>query len=271
DICLMGTGCITSQGNRNLADFFVITIDSTGAAEIVYDDTSNGLIQTAAGLVEPPHFVDHPGAGVITIARQSSGLGLFGTAVTGPSNAPVGGLNDPPGDALFPVIGGSDQRGTDVVGTSMQLSPDGGTLNETARVIDLSNPCSVTIAVRVGDIGMTPAKAATSLLEEVGGYALAATIPEGAENNATAESDTVPLEIDGVCCYNFKAAVQNGPPPPCRTAAGNGDINSANQGKASFSIDKTHCHDIGKGTLQAQDASANMNFQATEFQSVVFN
>ena len=359
DICLMGTGCITSQGNRNLADFFVITIDSTGAAEIVYDDTSNGLIQTAAGLVEPPHFVDHPGAGVITIARQSSGLGLFGTAVTGPSNAPVGGLNDPPGDALFPVIGGSDQRGMDVVGTSMQLSPDGATLNVTARVIDLSNPagtaaaivattnlqyvtrwqlgdtlyyaamentsanqpsyyagkvqsidlcsvsacfphvltypepvfggtaepgtincparpsasnpCSVTIAVRVGDIGMTPAKAATSLLEEVGGYALAATIPEGAENNATAESDTVPLEIDGVCCYNFKAAVQNGPPPPCRTAAGNGDINSANQGKASFSIDKTHCHDIGKGTLQAQDASANMNFQATEFQSVVFN
>src|SRR5207302_1195740 len=73
DICLMGSACITSQGNRNLADFFVITIDSTGAAEIVYDDTSNGLIQTAAGLVEPPHFVDHPGAGVITIARQSSG------------------------------------------------------------------------------------------------------------------------------------------------------------------------------------------------------
>src|SRR5438094_872832 len=359
DICLMGTGCITSQGNRNLADFFVITIDSTGAAEIVYDDTSNGLIQTAAGLVEPPHFVDHPGAGVITIARQSSGLGLFGTAGTGPSNAPVGGLNDPPGDALFPVIGGSDQRGMDVVGTSMQLSPDGATLNVTARVIDLSNPagtaaaiaattnlqyvtrwqlgdtlyyaamentpanqpsyyagkvqsidlcsvsacfphvltypepvfggtaepgtincparpsasnpCSVTIAVRVGDIGMTPANAATSLLEEVGGYALAATIPEGAENNATAESDTVPLEIDGVCCYNFKAAVQNGPPPPCRTAAGNGDINSASQGKASFSIDKTRCHDIGKGTLQAQDASATMNFQATEFQSVVFN
>ena len=134
-----------------------------------------------------------------------------------------------------------------------------------------SNPCSVTIAVRVGDIGMTPAMAAKSLLEEVGGYALAATIQEGAENNASAESDTVPLEIDGVCCYNFKAAVQNGPPPPCRTAAGNGDINSARQGKASFSMDKTRCHDIGTGTLQAQDAGANMNFQASDFQSVVFN
>src|SRR5207248_3732074 len=147
DICLMGTGCITSQGNRNLADFFVITIDSTGAAEIVYDDTSNGLIQTAAGLVEPPHFVDHPGAGVITIARQSSGLGLFGTAVTGPSNAPVSGLADPSGDALFPVIGGNVQRGMDILGSSMQLSADGGTLNVSTRVIDLSNPAGTAAAI----------------------------------------------------------------------------------------------------------------------------
>ena len=359
DICLMGTGCITSQGNRNLADFFVVTIDSTGAAEIVYDDTSNGLIQTAAGLVEPPHFVDHPGAGVITIARQSSGLGLFGTAVTGPSNAPVSGLADPSGDALFPVIGGGGQSGMDILGTSLQLSDDHRFLNVTTKVVDLSNPtgttaaiagttnlqyvtrwqfgntiyyaamentaanrpsfyagkaqsidlcsvsacfphvltypephfggnaesgtincpatpspsnpCSVTIAVRVGDIGMASATSATSLLEEVGGYALAATIQEGAENNATAESDTVPLEIDGVCCYNFKAAVQNGPPPACHEADGNGDIHSAGKGKASFSMDKDHCEDLDKDDLRAQDAGANMNFQATEFQSVVFN
>jgi len=33
---------------------------------------------------------------------------------------------------------------------------------------------------------------------------MAAAIEEGAEDNATAQSDTVPLEIDGVCCYNFK-------------------------------------------------------------------
>ena len=357
DICLMGTGCITSQGNRNLADFFEINIDSTGAAEIVYDDTSNGLIQPA--FTPTSGLVDHSGAGVITIARQSSGLGLYGTAVTGPSNAPVGSLADPAGDALFPVIGGANVKGMDVVGTSLQLSADGSTLSVTARVIDLSNPaatalaiagtsnlqyvtrwqfgntlyyaamentpanqpsyysgkvqsldlcsvsacfphvltypepgfggtaesgtvtcpampsasnpCSVTIEVRVGDIGMASATAATSLLEEVGTYAMASSILEGAETNATAESDTVPLEIDGVCCYNFKAAVQNGPTPPCRTAAGTGHIKSASQGKASFSIDKTRCHDIGTGTLQAQDAGANMSFQAIDFQSVVFN
>lgn len=359
DICLMGTGCIASQGNRNLADFFVVTIDSTGAAEIVYDDTSNGLIQTAAGFVAPPQFVDHPGAGVITIARQSGGMGLFGTAVTGPSNAPVSGLTDPSGDALFPVIGGSERTGMDILGTSLQLSDDGRFLNVTTRVIDLSNPaatalsiagtnflqyvtrwqfgntifyaamentaanrptfyagkaqsidlcsvsacfphvitypephfggnaeqgtiscpatpsvsdpCSLTIAVRVGDVGMTPATAATSLLEEVGSYALASTILQGAETNATAESDTVPLEIDGVCCFNFKASVQNGPPPPCHEADGNGDIHSTGKGKASFSMDKDHCEDLDPEDLHAQDAGANMNFQSTEILSAEFN
>ena len=35
DICLSGTGCITTQGNRNLADFFEVTIDHSGAAMIV--------------------------------------------------------------------------------------------------------------------------------------------------------------------------------------------------------------------------------------------
>jgi hypothetical protein len=59
----------------------------------------------------------------------------------------------------------------------------------------------VTISVNVADIGNPTA---ASLLEEVGGYAMAAAIQEGAEDNASAQSDTVPLEIDGVCCYNFK-------------------------------------------------------------------
>jgi hypothetical protein len=38
----------------------------------------------------------------------------------------------------------------------------------------------------------------------VGAYSLAAAIQEGAEDNVSAQTDTVPLEIDGVCCYNFK-------------------------------------------------------------------
>src|SRR5206468_11302601 len=45
DVCLAGTGCIAQTGNRNLADFFGVTIDLTGAAEILYDDTSKKQVQ----------------------------------------------------------------------------------------------------------------------------------------------------------------------------------------------------------------------------------
>ncbi|HMC72566.1 MAG TPA: hypothetical protein VKJ07_25660, partial [Mycobacteriales bacterium] len=64
-----------------------------------------------------------------------------------------------------------------------------------------TGPCTLTIHVRTADVGGPTGK---SLLESVGAYAMAAALQEGAEDNVTAQSDTVPLEIDGVCCYNFK-------------------------------------------------------------------
>src|SRR5205823_10799347 len=106
DICLQGTGCITSQGNRNLADFFVITIDARGAAQIVYDDTSNGLVQPGF-TPQNQQLVDHAGAGVITIAQQSAGPGLFGTNISGPSNSRVTGLSRVRGCAASPGLGRS--------------------------------------------------------------------------------------------------------------------------------------------------------------------
>src|SRR5438132_4285420 len=138
DVCLQGSACIASQGNRNLADFFVITIDNSGAAEIVYDDTSNRLVQPPGTCTV--QVADHCGAGVITIARQSSGPGLFGTNVSGPSNAPTIGITDNFGDALFPVIGGTNVPGMDILSNSIGLS--GKTLTLTTRVVDLSNPAA---------------------------------------------------------------------------------------------------------------------------------
>ncbi|TMF50106.1 MAG: hypothetical protein E6I21_09850 [Chloroflexi bacterium] len=286
DVCLQGSACIASQGNRNLADFFVVNIDNSGAAEIVYDDTSNKLVQAPGTCTV--QVADHCGAGVITIARQSSGLGLFGTKVSGPSNSPVSGLSDPAGDARYSVIGGSNQAGMDIRSSQLSFSPNGSTLNITMQVTDLAHPattigsiagatnvqyvtrwqmgntvyyaamennalnqpifyagamktidlcsvsacfphvltypepgagptftgkaetgsincttspCTLTISVKVGDVG---GPTGASLLESVGAYSLAAAIQEGAEDNASAESDTVPLEIDGVCCYNFR-------------------------------------------------------------------
>jgi hypothetical protein len=146
DICLQGSGCITSQGNRNLADFFTVTIDQTGAAQIIYDDTSNGLVQpdfTPTG----NQTVDHAGAPLATVIRQSSGLGLFGQPVSGTSNAPVSGISDPAGDALYPVIGGTNVPGMDILSSALRLSSNGQTLTATAKVADLSHPASTAAAI----------------------------------------------------------------------------------------------------------------------------
>jgi hypothetical protein len=289
DICLQGSGCVQSQGNRNLADFFEVTIDQTGAAEIVYDDTSNGLVQPGF-TPDNQQLVDHAGAPLVTVARQSSGPGLYGTAVSGSPKAPVTGLTDPSGDALYPVIGGTNVAGMDVVGTALSLSKDRRTLTVTTKVADLSdpaatvsavpgttslqyvtrwqmgntiffaamqdspaaaptfyagraqsvdlcsvsacfphvltypepgftggspetgslscpaapsatNPCVITIKVNTADVG---SPAGPGLLEEVGSYAMAASHPQGATTNAQALADNVPLEVDGVCCWNFR-------------------------------------------------------------------
>lgn len=356
DVCLMGTACISSQGNRNLADFFEVNIDRTGAAEIVYDDTSNKLVQGNQCTVQ---VADHCGAGVITVARQSSGPGLFvGTTLSGPSNAPVSGMIDRAGDALFPVIGGQNQRGMDI--RSSQLRLDGQALTVTMQVVDLSNPagtinaitgttnvqyvtrwqmgnivyyaamentaanlpsfyagaaqsidlcsvsacfphvitypesgvgptftgkaetgsincpaspsadnpCTLTIRVNVADVG---GPTANSLLEEVGGYALAASIQEGAETNVSAQTDTVPLEIDGVCCYNFKASVQNGGPGPCHKGDGDGDVSDGRGGTAHMQFDEDACEDGDAESVQENDARTGDNFQSNRITAVTFN
>lgn len=296
-ICLLGTGCITAQGDRNLADFFTVTIDHSGAAEVEYDDTSNGLIQQ--GFTPTSGLADHPGAPVVTIARQNGGTGLFGKKVSGlpnePTNAPVSGMSDPSGDALYPVINGDNVRGLDLTSNHVSVSPSGA-LTVTMQVVDVSasgvlaasgavtgaqflqyvtrwqmgnaiyyammettpsqaaagqysfyagtaesidlcsvsacdphviyypeapapgghsetgsvscpalpapsNPCTITISVSGADVG---APASSSLLEEIGSYAFGAARPQAAITNAEAEADELPLEIDGICCFNAR-------------------------------------------------------------------
>jgi hypothetical protein len=364
DVCLQGSACIASQGNRNLADFFVVTIDSSGAAEIVYDDTSNKLVQQPSPC--SAQVADHCGAGVITIARQSSGLGLLGNSVsvTGTANSPRSGIGDRAGDALYPVIGGSNQAGMDIRGSQLQLSADGQFLNVRMLVTDLSNPagtlaklvaagdtgtmnlqyvtrwqmgdtiyyaamettggvpsfyaglaqsidlcsvsacfphvitypesgaaapftgkseqgtvncpdspsasnpCSFTIKVKVADVG---GPNANSLLEEVGAYSLSATLQEALQNNTTAEADTVPLEIDGACCYNFIASVQNGGPGPCHEGDGDGNVADGHGGTARVTFDQDGCEDGNPESVQESDSRTGDNFQSNNVASVAFN
>jgi len=120
DICMLGTGCITATGNRNLADFFEVTIDNQGRARIVYDDTSNGLA-SVLGNVEA---ADHPGAGLVTTVTQQNGLNAW----TGKplhaieSTAPVTQITDPTGDARYPVLGGTEVPGADIEKVQMARS-----------------------------------------------------------------------------------------------------------------------------------------------------
>jgi hypothetical protein len=60
--------------------------------------------------------------------------------------------------------------------------------------------CTVKITVPAGDVG---SPTAGSLLEEVGAYTFAAARPQAAITNAQAQADQVPLEVDGLCCFNF--------------------------------------------------------------------
>ncbi|TMB87514.1 MAG: hypothetical protein E6J45_12390 [Chloroflexi bacterium] len=297
DVCLSGTGCITNMppGNRNLADFFSVTMDNTGAAEIIYDDMSNGLIQQPFAT---SNSADHAGAALVMVIRQNAGTGLLGTPVGGPSAAPIAGQTDPSADALFSVTSGAvtGTNHTSLDFLSNQLSLSGNTLTVTMKVVDLtgatlaadmasipgtafqqyvtrwqmgntiyyammetngaqrstntdqyfagaaqsidlcsvsacdphvlyypeagttahnetgtvscpatpsvSSPCTITITVNRVDVG-TPT--VSSLLEEVGSYAFASSHLQASIDNAQAQADNVPLEVDGICCFNFQA------------------------------------------------------------------
>jgi hypothetical protein len=350
DICLAGTDCIQSQGNRNLADFFVVNIDSTGAAEVVYDDTSNGLIQDG---FEPAgtQIVDHAGAGVITVARQSSGMGVFGTAVSGPSNAPVSGLTHASGEARYPVIGGLPVPGFDLTDTRLSLSS--GVLTVTSKVSDLAHPgataaqipgtnflqyvtrwqmgntiyyaameatpagtrtfyagraksvdlcsvsacfphvitypepglggrqeagrvdcpaapgpaspCTLTIQVNAADVG---GPTGSSLLEEVGSYGLASAAPSGSLTNAQAEADQVPLEIGGLCCFNFTAGMSA--PSPCPETDGTGSFHNQD-GDGSFQFDADACSGDGAPQGVSVKNGKGRSFTATIVNGVFYD
>lgn len=129
DICLLGTACITGQGNRNQADFFKMIVDPfDGRARIIYTDSSNRLSQ--AGGTDTA--ADHQGAALDTIATQNTGLSaLTGQPLTPvESTAPVSSWTDPVGDALFKPLGGTKVPGADITSVAMKL--EGGNV-----VVDL--------------------------------------------------------------------------------------------------------------------------------------
>jgi hypothetical protein len=122
--------------------------------------------------------------------------------------------------------------------------------------------------VKLADIG---APSAASLLEEVASYSFASTHPAGFITNAQAQEDNVPLEIDGVCCFNFKASVANGGPPPCHEGDGDGQVQGARSGNANFHVDQDACEDRDAESVDVSDSGSGTDFHSSQIQSVSFD
>jgi LPXTG-motif cell wall-anchored protein len=72
-----------------------------------------------------------------------------------------------------------------------------------------TTPCTITITINASHVG-SPTQ--TSLLEEVGSYVFGSARPMTAITNPQAEADQLPLEVDGICCFNFQGQPGTGVP-----------------------------------------------------------
>ncbi len=124
-ICTGGLGCTTSGGDRTLADFFSVALDTNGAARIVLNDLTN----------------QHHGAALFEL-RQVAGPSAIGTTLLPPFPNTDTGVADPLGDAQVPhytpVGAGMNQQALDL--TSLKISqPDNSHLRATLKLQSLTN------------------------------------------------------------------------------------------------------------------------------------
>ncbi len=89
-----------------------------GRARIIYTDSSNRLSQANG----TDTAADHQGAALDTIVTQNTGVSaLTGKPLTPyESTAPISGITDPAGDALFKPLGGTKVPGADILSVSVE-------------------------------------------------------------------------------------------------------------------------------------------------------
>jgi hypothetical protein len=140
DICMLGTACITDAGNRNQADFFKLTIDPAGRAEIIYTDSSNKLVESGQDSA-----ADHQGAPLDVIIRQRTGLNAWTgkPLAADDTTTPVAGVTDPAGDALLKVLGGTNIPSTDITKLTTEYNGETLTINVTTEGGPLSTAANV--------------------------------------------------------------------------------------------------------------------------------
>jgi len=114
-ICFGGIGC-TGTGDRNLLDFFEVTHDANGMADVVYNDDANQM------------FAAFPGGPFDMVARQVGGPSLYTSvgSLSGTTPADTAAVSDPTGDGQFPT--------SDTNVASLDLLSAGATLKDPSTV-----------------------------------------------------------------------------------------------------------------------------------------
>ena len=74
-----------------------------------------------------------------------------------------------------------------------------------------------------------------------------------------------------MCCYNFQASINNGGPPACHEADGDGDVSDGRGGKAHVRFDQDACEDGAPEGVQASDAQTGDNFQSKNVSAMTFD
>jgi len=121
NICTSGTTCAATMGNRNLLDYFDISLDRQGHLGFVWSDANNATLL--------PY---------VKVTRQSSGPSLYVGQPDAAVPVRVDGTPDAAGDAVYPFYGATvrsspnDPR-LDLLGTTVGLA-DAGTLEVRMRL-----------------------------------------------------------------------------------------------------------------------------------------
>jgi hypothetical protein len=232
-ICLQGTGCVTSKGDRNLADFFAVAIGNDGRAYTAYADTSNVLIQPLFTTVPTSEgFVDHDGAEQDTLSIQSTGVNAWTGQPLQPldeSWAPVSSITNPTGHALAnKALGGTEDQSLDIKSVDVSggssamkvaVTTVGGSLAQGAQAAD-SPYGQLTLRWQMGNTlyyataqedatGQTSPAWSAGPVSSIDLCSVSACDPHyfvygGPDNGGTAITGTVANNSDGTTTYTFQ-------------------------------------------------------------------
>ncbi len=97
NICTSGTTCAATGGNRNLLDFWDVSLDAQGHLGFVWSDTVNGI-----------------GQPFVKVARQATGPSLYDGMPAAALPPRANGVADSAGDALLPISGAGRTGATNV-------------------------------------------------------------------------------------------------------------------------------------------------------------